>query len=87
MTPTGDYIHPVSQSTGAAKVLVIIFNQNFNVCGENSVVQYRSDVVGEKMFDIITSSFLVAWTTGKDLSLLVDGCDGGRAKGYGIRIN
>jgi hypothetical protein len=85
LTVGDHYIH--STSTGSTdRVLVIASTQNFHSCGWNNAGQVHASVVGDQMFNTLTAAFLTAWTTDKQLDLLIDGCDGDRAKVVGIKI-
>ncbi len=61
-------------------------DQNFHNCGWNTAGYINSSVVGESQFKMLASAVLVASTTNRPLALLVDGCDGDRAKLYGVSL-
>ena len=82
----GNYIHPNTQGS-PDRVLVLRMDQAFHSCGWDEVGNINSAVVGDELFNALTGAFLSAWMANKNIALLVDGCDGDRAKIYGIRID
>lgn len=79
-----NYVHPTN--TQYDRALVLATTANFNSCGWNNAGQVIATAVGDEMFNTLTATFLVAWTTDKQVSLLMDGCDGDRARIIGIKL-
>jgi hypothetical protein len=85
MGMTGNYIHPLGQGS-MERVLVLTMGKDFHACGWNRAAKVNSTIVGEQTFDALTSAFLSAWMANKEVSLLIEGCDGSSVRVYGIRI-
>ena len=83
---TDNYFHPTSPGS-SQPILVVVTDQNFHSCGWNAAANLNSTVVGDAQFKVFTSAVLAAWMGGKSISLLIDGCDGDRAKVFGVRIS
>jgi hypothetical protein len=81
-----NYIHPTSQGS-MDRILVLAMDVPFHACGWNAAANINSTILGEQTFDTLTGAFLSAWMGNKKVSLLIDGCDGSRARVYGIRIS
>ena len=79
------YISPYSQSE-SHPYLVLYLDQSFHSCGEGAAANIDSALVGNESFKIIVSSALAALAADKSVAFLMDGCDGARARVYGIKI-
>jgi hypothetical protein len=79
------YFHPLAPGT-APNYIVVAMDQNFHNCGWNNAGNINSSVVGESQYKMLASAVLTASTTNRPLALLVDGCDGDRAKIHGVKL-
>jgi hypothetical protein len=88
LTIADNYIHTSPSSASATdRVLVLASTQDFHSCGWNNGGQVRASIVGDQLFATLSATFLTAWTTDRRLDLLIDGCDGDRAKVVGLKIS
>ncbi len=80
------YFHPVG--VGATpNYIVLSMDQSFHSCGWNNAANINSAVVGESQFKVLASAVLAAAAANRPVGLLVDGCDGDRAKVFGVRLS
>lgn len=67
-------------------IMALTTTSDFHSCGANEWGNIKESVVGLDSFKMLNAALLSAWISNRQVSLLVDGCDGGRAKIIGIRI-
>ena len=84
---TNNYFHPLAQGNTTRHDITLLVDQNFNTCSaEGNYALVNSEIIGEDQFDVLVSIILTAWTTNKPIAILHEGCDGNRARVYGLRI-
>ena len=84
-----NYFHPLTQGNTVQHDITLVFTQNFHECagvGSGTMGLIDSGLIGEKQFGILSSIVLSAWVANKPIAVLYEGCDGVRARVYGLRI-
>jgi hypothetical protein len=74
------------EGTGTSTRLVLIMEQPFHTCGWNNAAQIQLDQIGSEAYKTLVSVAITAITTGRALSLAEEGCNGDRARIYGLKL-
>jgi hypothetical protein len=74
------------EGTGTSTRLVLIMEQPFHTCGWNNAAQIQLDQIGSEAYKTLVSVAITAITTGRSLSLAEEGCNGDRARIYGLKL-
>lgn len=74
------------EGTGSSHRISLLFPVAFHTCGWNVAANIELAVVGDAAFHSYSAVVLVALATGKQVSVLVSGCDSDRANVVAIRL-
>ncbi len=90
MMITENYFHPLEQGNTTRHDITLQMSQSFNTCDTSptngGLALINSELIGEDQFDVLSSIVIAAWIANKPIAILFEGCDGNRARVYGLRI-